>query len=346
MKKLILILIALVVTGVSLFIFYNWNGDEFSSQVCTINCDKEQKLDDPQLASEESTSIVEERFVKKLSSLDNEVHGNNIPISKDIHSDWCDAQTELNKADYALVQEQEKEWQKYIGKAPAGYDNSIHNGNDFYPDNYNIAPYQELPLDELEQQAFSGDKWAMVAYVQLAGFHEREKAKEIANRLIVRGAFYHGIEYLTVSELASARTNYRREQFDKSAEHMINAIVYTMVGLKNYTESGLIAYLGNISGSKIFQGIMHPAVMLKNRHETIRERYQKLVKLLEREREEQSIFLEEVPEVIKKSFVKYLAAASYGDEKELQFLQNMEVTPEVDLRQSSCLKKMYAKSLR
>lgn len=296
-----------------------------------------------QQQNHKTNTVKTEQLVEGSSEVRKRESNANNHFRKSLDDDWCNAEVELTSDDFDLVKSEESEWDNFIGKATVSPNGMSYNEDEFYPDNYNIAPYQELPIEELERQAIAGDKWAMVAYVQLAGFHRRDKAREIANELILLGAVHHGVEFLVLSELATARSNARRERIDKSEENIINAIAYTLIGLKSYSDSGVIAYLSNVTKIEVFQDILNPSILLAGKQEVIKNRYDELKTSIETQREMRSIFVKQAPELIKKSFTHKLSLASFRRKEQLQLIHDLMIIPELDFREDSCYERTNAR---
>ena len=266
-------------------------------------------------------------------------------VKKAFDENWCVASDELNETDFNYALTLEQEWLQYIGRASAKTTGkAIYHDDTFYPDNAFVASYQELPIEELEGLAFDGDKWAMIAFVQRASFLERDKATEISNRLLVSGASYHAVEYLILNELASASSSYKlTNKFDKAAEHMVNAVAYTMIGIKDYHPSALSSYISNVSDKELFEGVIDPSFLLEGKQDKVREKYLELVESIEQERERQLIDIQSPPEAVKRLFEQRLANYRFRHGDIINSLQSLKVTPEVDFNPTPCTKTYMAR---
>lgn len=293
----------------------------------------------------EKTNVETDNFpITKVNNNFNEnkaiENSNNGEIKIDINENWCSASKDLAEHDYSLLSESIKEWNYRIGKASADREGAIYHDDGFYPDNYTLAPYQEMELDELEKEAERGDQWAMVAFVQLANFDKNQKIIYFANELLLKGAVHHSLEYLVKAELTAAKSNFRKKDIDSATANIINAIAYSMLGLKEYSEGGLLAYLGITTRNEIFKDILKPSVILKDKHNLVNDRYDELIRSLSEERDKRSIFLEPAPDLIKKSFTTNLAAASLNSARELEFLNALGVNEVLSKIDSPCFKRL------
>ena len=257
---------------------------------------------------------------------------------KSIDEQWCIAKEELSQSDFDYAMTLEQDWDEYIGKSFAKGKSAIYSDDANHLNNSYVASYQELPIEELQERALSGDKWAMITFVQ-SWYGDHDAKKEIANRLLVLGASYHAVEYLVIKELAAAKTSYKKTgQVKKSSEHMINAAAYVMFGLKDFNISALTAFIGNTSRNELFQGPLYPTLIFSDAQYEIRERYLELVSSIEQAREEQSIIIERPSEVIKKLFTQDLASFQYREGEAVEYLQSLQITSDVNLNQTPCTK--------
>jgi hypothetical protein len=336
MKKIIAIL-TIILLGALVTMFPR------SNHICELDCDDPSpknnlktpvtSKDTAHLESEKTTTSLKTTGVtsEKLKK---------VPLD----GNWCDAKKDLTPSDFDLVEKANEDWQVYLGKAFTKRGNAVHLGDEHHDNNQYVAPYQELSPRELEQLAYSGDKWAMIAFVQSGTFKQRDKMKQIANKLLISGALYHSIEFLTINELAAAKSNARLEKMDKSNHHMINAITYVMLGLQHYTDSGLIAYLGNITRNEIYQDILDPQRIINENRQELLDNFQNLIGDINKAREEQSIQFEEPNLFVKKLFEERLAIIQYGRDKHIKGLLELALPASSLLTQTTC-KRLIMKEL-
>jgi hypothetical protein len=265
-------------------------------------------------------------------------------VKKSFDDDWCIASDDLNEADFEYAKALEEDWHQYIGRAFAkNSGGAIYHDDTHYPNNTSVASYQELPIEELQQRALDGDKWAMVAFIQ-NWYGDQDIKKEVAHELLVLGASYHAIEYFIMEELVAAKASFRRgEQVEKSTEHLVNAIAYVMLGLRDYNLSALTAYVSNISQDEIFQEYLNPTSLLGNAQGDIRARYIELTKSINQTRQEQSIVVERPPVAVKRLFEQRLAGYQFREGEVMDYLQSLQVTSDVDLNYTSCTKTYMAR---
>ncbi len=268
-------------------------------------------------------------------------------VKKPLESDWCVAQDELAESDFKYVLELEQDWFQFKGRAEAKLTNeSLSHEDSFYPGNEFVSAYQELPIESLEKQAFAGDKWAMITYLQKSGFRQRDKAKEIAEKLLVSGASYHAISFLIVNELARAKTSYRKTQNAKlAAEHLSRAISYTLFGLREYDDSALSAYFGVITEHP-FNDILNPAIVLKNKREYVITQYQALTDMIEQQRRAQSIDVKQPPEAVKRRFKQSLALIQYDDKQAAETLSYFDIDDSANLNRDRCTQHYFARTAK
>ncbi|MFC3120851.1 hypothetical protein [Agaribacter flavus] len=258
-----------------------------------------------------------------------------------IDDDWCEPEEELNDKDIQYAATIEQDWNEYVGLSyrempDIGYGDEVF-------DRYNgyIAPYTDLPIDELEKLALGGNKWAMVAYVQDDRFIvSPPEQKEVARQLLITGASYHAVSFLILEELVEAQANFRKtKSYETSREHLINAIAYLFFGLQNYHTSALNAYFGNISSNEMFTGVLNPSYVLAGAEEEIKARYESLVSEIEQERNEQAITVEKPPEVVRKLFTFDLAIYQFHHPEIIEWLKDINITSDVDLGETDCTHK-------
>ncbi|GAA0375141.1 hypothetical protein GCM10009092_44240 [Bowmanella denitrificans] len=263
---------------------------------------------------------------------------------KSLDEEWCVAEEELNQADLEYIRVLENDWHEVIGKAAIKGPSAINSDDRNYPNNAYVSSYQELPIEELKERAQSGDKWAMIAYVQ-SWYGKADLQQEIANKLLIMGASYHAIEYLIMQELVSAKSSYRKAgKVDENAkQHLINATAYTMLGLKDYSVSALTAFSGNISGDELFQSYLNPSIVLSDAEDDIRKRYLELDNSIEKAREQQSITIERPPEAVKRLFQQDIASYQYRNSELVVFLQGLNLESEVDLGRTPCTEKYLSR---
>jgi hypothetical protein len=259
---------------------------------------------------------------------------------KEIHQNWCSASKDVIIEDRILIEDSVSDWDARIGKAYVGFNAEIHQDDFFYPDNYFLAPYQEMGLDELERSANLNDKWAMVTFIQMATYKEHKKALHFANELLIQGAVHHALEYLVKSELILAKNNLRKNDLNSASNNVANAIAYSILGLEEYSEGGLKAYLAIIGRDKELKDIFQSLRFLKERSSLIKKAYNKVSLKLSDERESRSIFLEQAPDLVKKYFNTNLAAVTLNKEKELDLLNELNTSNTLSKADTKCVDKL------
>ena len=332
-------LISIVLLLIGVFIIGKWityNSPEDSLRIAdTSNI----RINEPEALKSTEKQLTNNLNVEKTS-----VKNPQINKKKSLNDDWCNAKEELSLDDFNYITAEYNDWQIHLGKARIKDDYFIGFNDDglVLPNNEYVESYQELSVDKLEERAFEGDKWAMVAFLQKGTFNQRKKKTEIANRLLVQGASYYAINSLVINELVFAKANYRRNEQEKTVEHMVNVVAYIMLGLKDYNESGLNTYLAAMTQDEQFLGPLAPSLVLADSEDDIKARYLELKHSINQTREELGISVPRPPAGIKPLFNNHLVAVRYGSEDAVQFLNDMKITPEVDLELTPCIKSQLA----
>ena len=244
---------------------------------------------------------------------------------KHYDDEWCIAKIELSESDYHYAQSQIEVWDELQGKSRAKSPYSSHANEMDYPNNSLIASYEALPLEQLESLAYSGDKWAMVTFVQNIFADEKQK-DEIAKNLFVQGASYYALEHLVIHSLSAAKTSYRLSgSTQESIEHIKDALVYVYWGLENYSDGGLNPYLGIISREP-FKTDLPVNMLLADSEKEIKSRYEELTQQIKEERNKHSIEVPSPPKAAQRAFAEKIAINRYLSGDEMSFLSDLHVT--------------------
>ncbi|GLR70789.1 hypothetical protein [Agaribacter marinus] len=310
------------------FWFFYWNApiakDNLEFQVVESKFPLVNKT-----ASTLDSDIVENQSHKPIEShiLGHEDLPTKLPIVADkkdfvdLEDAWCIPSDDLRIEDQDFVAALQNDWMEYSGVAYIKQNDAVYDDDQNHPNNVFVAPYQEMPIEEIKDLTLLGDKWAMIAFLQKSTMDYRDEQYAAAMNLLAIGASYHAIEYLIISELASAKTSFRRTKtLDKSREHMINAVAYTIYGLNELNISALTAYAGNISQDELFQGVLNPSLTLADAQGDISIRYETLLRDIKEARQAQGISPQDPPEEVKKLFARDIASFKFRRKEAMEQL--------------------------
>jgi hypothetical protein len=323
--------------------------DDSTKQNCNLDCaSAASQAEEQNQVAENTPDVIEVEKAPILSKHEETVAHVDSDKSRNLKSfdgDWCIAANELSQDDFNYAQTELRDWEEYIGSGFAKSQTNITADDSFYANNAYVASYQELALDDLEQRALDGDKWAMITFVQKWSANEEvlRVQREVAQQLLIEGASYHAIEFLILDELTAAEITYAETRnIEDSAEHLKSAIAYVMLGLRDYNKSALTAYVGSVSRKETFQEVLNPSVILTDAQGDIREKYEGLVKHIDQKREEESIVVQQPPRSVEKLFSETLAFYHHRDGDILKHLNSLQITSEVNLSETKCTQKHVA----
>lgn len=255
-----------------------------------------------------------------------------------LNDEWCLPFEQLDRRDQRFVAQLQQDWNEYSGVSYYNMDDIGYGDEIFDLTNFYIEPYKDLPVDDLETLALEGNKWAMVAYLQVARFVTiTDEQRQVAHQLMVIGASYHAVGFLIIDELVLAKAIFRKtKNHNLARKHLINAVAYALIGIDSYHISALTAYVSNISSDETFKLRLNPEFLLADAQEEITARYIELTEEFKKKREEQLIAVKEPPEAIRKLFAIDLAGYQMRHGKILSELQRVNVTNKVNLNETEC----------
>lgn len=261
---------------------------------------------------------------------------------KQYSDDWCIADIELNEKDLGYANAQVNDWNIFQGKARTKSPYTSYAEELGYPNNNLIQSYEELPLEELKELAFNGDKWAMVAYIQNP-FADNETKDEIAKELLVIGASYYALEQLVLSSISSAKTSYRKagEANQETLDHIVEAAKYVYWGAQNYNFGGVGAFISNVSREPL-KSDLPMELLLPSMEDKIKSSYQELSSWVNNEREERGIDVPDVSKAVKNEYAKSLAIRKQISSNEMKLLSELNVTTDNVFGNSSCVSQHLA----
>ncbi|SHF82554.1 hypothetical protein SAMN05216361_0535 [Marisediminitalea aggregata] len=226
-----------------------------------------------------------------------------------LDDNWCVPREQLSSEDVSYLAKIQQDWNEIQGIAPAytpdvGYGDELYDQSSAY-----IDSYLAMEIDNLEDLSLSGDKWAMIAYLQKPkALSRRSREREVAKELLISGATYHAIEFLIRNEFLQAKTSFRNtKNAEGSRTHLVNAAAYTMLGLKYYNTSALTAYASMVANDEMFKSFLNPSLILSESNDEIISRFSEITKEIRLTRKSRNIHVPEVPDEIKKLFSLDLA---------------------------------------
>ncbi|MCL1137590.1 hypothetical protein [Shewanella pneumatophori] len=261
---------------------------------------------------------------------------------KRFDSGWCVEDLELSSADRLLAESQIEDWDEYRGRARVKTASSINLDDADYPNNFFVAPYQELAISELEALAMSGDKWAMVTLVQVSQGDLNLKHK-VAKQLLIQGASYYALEYLVIEALSAAKNSYRQTgNIEQSHEHIIDALSYVYFGLNTYSTAALTPYLA-ITSSGYYKENISSYIDIKGLQPQIEGRYLALSNKVKRDQNNLSIQTAQPSRAIKNEFYRSIAIHELSYDKVLAEIAFSPIGDTASIMSAPCLKENSAK---
>jgi len=192
--------------------------------------------------------------------------------------DWCIAHSDLREEDLAIYQQERDEWLLSRGYATIWDPNAPALQQDdprFYPErNQHLVPYEEMPHDELTEQAFNNDFLALIVLSQRPETHWKEKDK-IDSRLVFLGDTTFGLSsfvsepiYLGISkikngesaqayELAYKALTFAEYGLIRGDDYAMGMLIQAVEGLEDTPESNkLKEIIASIPSDKIKQSAL------------------------------------------------------------------------------------------
>ena len=293
-------------------------------------------------ATTENDAGTSQNTIKLISNKGRLVHKK--PSTKHYDDNWCYANKELSASDYEFAQTELKDWERFIGKARAG--NSAMAGRDdtSFPNNSFIESYETLPINQLQEQALQGDKWAMVAFLQDSrpSFAEGDVVKDkIAKMLMVEGGAYYALEHLVLRSLSAANTSISQSKQDEAIEHVTDALAHVFWGLEHFNDGGLGPFIAGTSGES-FKLHMQLENLLPSSVEKIRNKLEGLTNRVNEQRAAQGIDMPQAPTAVRKMFAKNIAIIERRAKRTFKLLRSLDIANNDRIASTPCVKKYIA----
>ena len=261
---------------------------------------------------------------------------------KHYDDDWCMPDQELSESDLMYAQSELGNWFESRGIASVGVDKTSKSRMERNPNHVYVEPYESLPIDELQTLALKGDKWAMVTFVQdiRANIDMQE---EVAEQLLVHGASYYALDFLTMKSLASAEFKVQLGRPEQEViSHIIDALAYVYWGLNTYNEGGLDNYLKRISKNKRQAVLPLEKVFLESSHQ-VNQRLKELTRQIEQQRMAEGIIAPEPSEAIKKLTAHSIAAKARLYKEQMNQLRQLNVSAAERIQVTPCIEKILVR---
>jgi len=261
----------------------------------------------------------------------------NEPLEKKKYEDdWCKADVELSEDDYHFAKAEVEDWNLLQGKSRAKSLYATDVDEHHYPNNSMISSYEELPLEQLEELAIKGDKWAMITFVQNRTVN-KELKNAIAQQLLVQGSSYYALEYLVTSSLAAAKTSYRRVgATQETIEHITKALTYVYWGVAQYNDGGLNPFIG-ITSNEPFKSKLPLELILPNIEQAIETSYTELERKINEERATLGVISPDVPKAVKRMFSQNISVNKHLASNTMDILSGLDVTNSHFLKNNACV---------
>ena len=261
---------------------------------------------------------------------------------KHYDDDWCMPDQELSESDLMYAQSELENWFEALGMAKIGVDKTSSFLTDLNPNHVYVAPYESLPIDELQTLALEGDKWAMIAFVQdtRADINIQEK---VAKQLLVHGASYYALDFLTMKSLSSAAFKRDIGHPEQEVNNLIvDAFAYLYWGLSTYNEGGLDTYLEMVSKNPLVTSLpfdkIFPVI-----DEQVNQRIEQLNDWVLQERAAKGIVAPEPPAAIKKLTAHSIAAKERLYKEQMNQLRQLNVSAAEKIQVTPCIEKILAR---
>lgn len=261
---------------------------------------------------------------------------------KHYDDDWCAANDELSESDLMYARSELLRWHHTLGMASIGVDKTSNKHMEIYPNYVYVEPYESLPIDELQSLAFEGNKWAMVAFVQddRGDVNAQEK---VAKELLVHGASYYALDFLTMKSLSSASSKSHLDYPEQEVvDHIIDALAYVYWGLDSYNEGGLNSYIRHASTNSLKSILPFEKVFLEA-DEQVNQRLEKLTNQIAKERAAKGIIAPEPPAAINKLIANKMALKEYMYKEEMNQLRRLNVSATKKIQVTPCIEKFIEK---
>jgi len=202
-------------------------------------------------------------------------------VKKRFEEDWCFATHQLNQKDQLVAQTQVRDWELYRGNSEVNHRFEEMPGYHDHHNNEFVAAYEEMTPEQIEEHAIKGDKWAMIAYMQVIG-SKRNTEIQIAKQLLAMGATYHSLPFMVEQHLVDARILASRPNADPS-HSIASALALVHWGLEQYESMGLLSFLAAMAGDS------NPITedMLRDAYTLVDNKYEELTHWIEHERQKQ-----------------------------------------------------------
>ena len=205
-------------------------SDDFSGLsadvVQTVTPDKQAQIEAAVAAYREKLDYL---FAQTLPNGDLSKHK-----SMSYDEDWCIPYNDLREEDLAIYQQERDEWLLSRGYAPIWDPESPALQQDdprFYPErNQHLIPYEEMPHDELTEQAFNNDFLALIVLNQRPETHWKEKDK-IASRLVFMGDTTFGLSSFVSKSIYSGVNRIKDGETAQAYELVYKALAFAEYGL-------------------------------------------------------------------------------------------------------------------
>lgn len=266
---------------------------------------------------------------------------NKKPGKKNYDDNWCDAKRELNESDYNFARNEYNDWLVTIGKARAGSPRTSPLAERVFLNSNLIESYESLPLEQLQDLAFKGDKWAMVTFVQNTSANVEAK-NQIAKKLMVNGAFYFALEHLVLNSMLEALTSARKKQSSETIKgYVTDALAYAYWGLQYYDIGGIHSFNSAAFSEHIRKHISIDAILAESVDE-VNEKLAKLNHWVNEQRIAQGIEMPTPPKSVTKFFELEIAASEDVAPKELDQLRGLGITNSNRIASTPCVKLILA----
>ena len=327
----------LITIVVMLFAYRYWNTDSLEPHVEPITVTENMQNTSTAQANNNTAPLVHMAEPKTKLPLQ--------AGKKHYDDDWCIANEELSESDLLYAKAELKDWYEALGMASIGIDKTSSKHVENYSNYVYVEPYESLPINELQTLALDGNKWAMVAFVQddRADFSYRE---EVAKQLMVQGASYYALQYLTMKSLSDAYTKANSENSEQDVtKHIVDALVYVFWGLESYNEGAIDVFLQLASTPVYKEHLPFEKVFLESSNQ-VNQRLEELKNWILKERTDKGITAPEPPAAISKLIANKIAfkESLYADE--MKQLRQLNVSATKKIQITPCIEKFMEKTAK
>ena len=268
-----------------------------------------------------------------------------LPGKKHYDDDWCIANEELSESNLLYAKVELKDWYEALGMAGIGIDKTSSKHVENYSNYVYVEPYESLPINELQTLALNGNKWAMVAFVQddRADFSYRE---DVANQLMVQGASYYALKFLTMKSLSDAYTKASSEHSEEDVmKHIVDALAYVYWGLESYNEGAINVFLQLYSTPVYKEHLPFEKVFLESSKQ-VNQRLEELNNWILKERIDKGITAPEPPAAINKLIANKIAFKESLYAEEMKQLRQLNVSATKKIQITPCIEKFMEKTVK